>query len=89
MKESAIERRFVEQVKQLGGFSYKWVSPGRAGVPDRIVVLPGGRVLFVELKREGGVLKPLQAHELARLQALGCTAVVAYGLEEALEVLGC
>ena len=52
-------------------------------------MLPGGRVLFVELKREGGVLKPLQAHELARLQALGCTAVVAYGLEEALEVLGC
>lgn len=87
MNEREIERRFVEKVRKMGGFSYKFVSPGRSGVPDRIVVLPPGRVLFVELKRVGGKLSPLQAHEIDRLVGLGCAAVVAYGLDEALEVL--
>ena len=50
MKESEIEARLVRGVKALGGVAYKFVSPGNVGVPDRVVVLPGGRVIFVELK---------------------------------------
>ena len=60
MKESEIEARLVRGVKALGGVAYKFVSPGNVGVPDRVVVLPGGRVIFVELKAEGGRLSPMQ-----------------------------
>ena len=71
MKESEIEARLVRGVKALGGVAYKFVSPGNVGVPDRLVVLPGGRVIFVELKAEGGRLSPMQRQQLARLRRLG------------------
>ena len=60
MKERDIEVLLRDGVKQLGGKAYKWVSPGNAGVPDRIVILPGGKVIFVELKQENGRLTRLQ-----------------------------
>lgn len=53
MRETTLERRIYEYVKKLGGKAYKWVSPGNSGVPDRIIVLPGGRVIFAEIKRPG------------------------------------
>jgi len=58
--ERTVERYFVEMVKELGGKAYKFTSPGHSGVSDRIVVLPGGRVWFVELKSPTGSLTPLQ-----------------------------
>ena len=77
MKESELERKFCRLVAQAGGKAYKFVSPGNTGVPDRIVVLPGGRVGFVELKREGGKPGKLQRLRQAELEKLGCyTAVV-------------
>ena len=57
MKESEIEARLVRGVKALGGVAYKFVSPGNVGVPDRVVVLPGGRVIFVELKADAREVK--------------------------------
>ena len=57
-------------VEKVGGKAYKFVSPGRAGVADRLVVLPGGRVWFVELKVAGGRMSALQqvfAEDMARL----------------------
>ena len=60
MRESAIERYLVEQVAKVGGRAYKWVSPGNRGVPDRIVILPDGFIVFVELKAPGGRLRPEQ-----------------------------
>ena len=75
MLESELERRFVEYVKAHGGIAYKWTSPGRRGVPDRIVVLPG-HILFVELKTETGQLTPWQVREHQRLKALGHTVLV-------------
>ena len=67
MKESEIEARLVRGVKALGGVAYKFVSPGNVGVPDRVVVLPGGRVIFVELKAEGGRLSPMQRLSLIHI----------------------
>lgn len=59
--ERDLERALVRAVKQHGGHCLKWVSPGASGVPDRIVLLPGGRVVFVELKRpRGGRMSALQ-----------------------------
>ena len=50
MRERDVERYLRERVKQLGGRAYKFVSPGNNGVPDRIVMLPGGKLFFVELQ---------------------------------------
>jgi hypothetical protein len=60
MRESALEKKLIQAVKQLGGFSYKFVSPTNRGVADRIVCFPRGYICFVELKSEQGKLSPLQ-----------------------------
>ncbi len=54
MRESELERKFCRLVGQSGGKAYKFTSPGNSGVPDRLVVLPEGRIGFVELKQGGG-----------------------------------
>ena len=52
--EKDIERKLVDMVRKHGGKCPKWVSPGWSGVPDRLVLLPGGRIIFVEMKRPKG-----------------------------------
>ncbi len=77
MRESELERRFRRIVERMGGRAYKFVSPGNAGMPDRIVVLPGGRIGFIELKRPGETPGKLQRFRQEELSGLGCyTAVV-------------
>ena len=71
MVESQLEARLVQGVKALGGIAYKFVSPGNRGVPDRLVVLPGGRLLFAELKADGGRLSRQQAYQRESLRRLG------------------
>jgi len=73
--EKVTERFLALQVAKIGGRSYKWSSPMCKGIPDRICVFPGGRVLFVEVKSEGKKPTPLQQHTLDDLTALGFTAV--------------
>ena len=68
MREKEIEKILVNEVKRLGGRAYKWTSPGNDGVPDRIVILPDTRVIFVELKTDTGVLSPLQKVQISRLK---------------------
>lgn len=51
MLEKDLERQFCRRVQEEGGQAWKFVSPGKSGVPDRIVLFPGGRIFFVELKR--------------------------------------
>ena len=60
MREKDVEKILVDEVRRLGGRAYKWTSPGNAGVPDRIVIMPGRQPIFVELKADGGVLSALQ-----------------------------
>ncbi len=76
MRETVVEQYLVKRVKAMGGTAYKFVSPGRRHVPDRLVVLPGGRVVFVEAKAPNKRLRAGQARERARLEFFGCTVEV-------------
>jgi hypothetical protein len=78
MIESQLERKFVRSVKDAGGVTYKWVSPGTLGVPDRIVIY-NGRVLFVELKTETGRLSPIQLYVHAILARNGAEVHIIRG----------
>ena len=76
IRESAIEAYLVRRVKQAGGVAYKWVSPGQIGVPDRIVMMPGGWIAFVELKATGGIVNAMQARQHVKLMKLGMRVLV-------------
>ena len=60
MKEKIVENHFVWAVERIGGKTWKFTSPGRKGVADRIACLPDGSTWFVELKTKGGRLSALQ-----------------------------
>lgn len=81
--EAAVERWLGKQIKQMGGLYLKFTSPGNIGVPDRIIILPGGKVLFVELKASNGRLTAMQVFQINRLWAMGCNARVVYGMRGA------
>lgn len=81
MTENQIERRLVQGVKALGGKAYKFTSPGNSGVPDRIVVLPGGAVVFVELKTESGRLSPNQRLQIRELRRIGAEVHEVWGTD--------
>jgi len=70
--EKDIENALVRRVKTLGGTCEKFTSPGRRSVPDRIVTLPGGVIIFVEVKSCGKMPTELQGRDHARRRALGC-----------------
>lgn len=71
MNEKYIESRFREAVRDAGGLALKFTSPGYAGVPDRIVLMPGGMVCFAELKASGKKMRPLQMRRKQQLESLG------------------
>lgn len=71
MRETSIEKYLVSEVKRIGGLAPKWVSPGNRGVQDRLVILPGGRTIFVETKAPGKPLEPLQEKWAKDLRKLG------------------
>lgn len=71
MRESTIEKHLVKTVGQSGGLAIKLVSPGWAGIPDRLILMPQGRLAFVELKAPGHTLRPLQVRRKRQLEALG------------------
>jgi len=71
LREKDIEQYLREQVKAAGGKAYKWVSPGNNGVPDRIVMFPEARIVFVELKAPGKTPSDLQKAQIRRITKLG------------------
>lgn len=81
VKERYIEGYMRKRIKEAGGWAAKWVSPGNAGVPDRIVIMPGGRVVFVELKAPGRRPTKLQWAQINRLRSFGCDVRVVDSVE--------
>lgn len=71
MREKSIEEKLVSAVKAQGGVCWKFTSPGTAGVPDRIVLMPPGRIGFVEVKAPGEKPRPLQRTRIKTLRRLG------------------
>ena len=76
MNEKLIERKLVDGVKKLGGWALKFWPITFTGFPDRIVILPGGRIHFVELKTTGADLKPRQKIVIPKLIKMGCSVFV-------------
>lgn len=87
MREQRIERQLVQQVSKLGGLALKFVSPGMAGVPDRLLLFPGGKAVFVETKAPGKKPRPLQLHRHEQLRALGFRVFVIDEMKQIREVL--
>lgn len=71
MREKTIEQKFVAAVRNAGGLALKFTSPGWDGVPDRLALLPGGKLAFVEVKAPGKKPRPLQLARHRMLRRLG------------------
>ena len=71
MREREIEQKFTQAVKKLGGLALKFMSPGYDGMPDRLALLPDGKIGFVEVKAPGKVPRPLQRQRHRLLRELG------------------
>ena len=71
MLEKEIEMKFKNQIEKQGAKVFKFVSPGHAGVPDRIVLMKSGRTVFAELKAPGEKPRPLQVFVMKQLSSLG------------------
>lgn len=82
MRESFIEEKLTKAVRQNGGICWKFTSPGTAGVPDRIILMPEGRIAFVEVKAPGEKPRPLQQSRHRLLRRLGFKVYVLDALED-------
>lgn len=82
MKESSIERKLRQKVIARGGVCLKLAGTSEAGTPDRLLLLPSGRAVFVETKNEAGRISPRQAFMIKRLNALGFEAHVISSADE-------
>lgn len=82
MKESSIEAKLVRMVRAKGGLCYKFVSPGNPGVPDRIVITPAGRTIYVELKTEVGRLAAVQKWQQEEMRKRGAEVRTLKGLDQ-------
>ena len=87
MREKFIEQKLVLAVKNMGGMALKFVSPGFDGVPDRLVLLPKGKIAFIECKAPGKKLRPLQSRRKRQREMLGFPVYCVDGVEEIDEVL--
>ena len=82
MREREVERVLVREAKRRGGICPKWVSPGFGGVPDRIILLPGSRMAFAEIKAPGEKPRRLQESRHELLKRLGFKVYVIDGIEQ-------
>ena len=82
MREKAIEQQLVRAAKAASGIALKLVCPGFDGVPDRLVLFPGGRLCFVEVKRPGAKPRPLQVARHRMLQEMGFLVFVLEDLSQ-------
>lgn len=87
MLEKEIEEKMRGEITQHGGLFLKFISPSMAGVPDRIAITAEGRIIFVELKRDGGKISPVQryVHKLLRQRHVEVRTVI--GMKEGMELV--
>lgn len=76
MNEKLLEKKLREEVKKLGGIALKFGTVYHTGMPDRIILMPGGNTSFVELKSPGKKPTLLQTKSIEMLQDLGFKTVV-------------
>lgn len=81
MREKYIENKLVESVKKMGGSCIKLVCSGVDGMPDRLTLLPNGKMAFIELKAPGKKPRPLQIKRMKQLQKLGFACFVVDSVE--------
>ena len=87
MLEKELESKLVKAVKKQGGLCWKFVSPGTVGVPDRLALMKSGRIAFVEVKRPGEHLRPIQERRKAQLEELGFKVFILDSEEKIGEIL--
>jgi len=87
MRESAIEQAICRYAKSVGILQFKFTSPNRAGVPDRIFLLPDRRVIFMEMKTPKGRLSRLQENEIRIIHKYGHCVYVVDSVEQGKEIL--
>ena len=81
MLERDLEKQLIARAKLAGGVAIKWTAPSMAGVPDRIVILPGGKIVFVELKAPGKKPSLIQQRTIEMLKGLGACVLVLDSVE--------
>ena len=85
--ERDVEQYLKDQVKKRGGRCIKLHSISEEGLPDRMVLLPGGKIFFCELKRRGGLLSPMQRLQHKRFRSLGQRVHIPFSKEEVDQIL--
>jgi VRR-NUC domain protein len=85
--EKSIEIYLRDRIKKVGGVAFKFISPGNDGVPDRLICLPTGQAIFVELKAPGKTTRPLQDLQIARLKNLNFKVFIIDSKEKVDELL--
>lgn len=87
MREKMIESRLVQEVQSRGGLCWKFTNPGTDGVPDRIVLMPGGKIAFVEVKAPGKKMRALQIRRKQQLERVGFSVYCLDSLEQIRPIL--
>ena len=87
MRESAIEQAICRYAKSVGILQFKFTSPNRAGVPDRIFLFPNRQVIFMEMKTPKGKLSRLQENEIRIIHKYGHCVYVVDSVEQGKEIL--
>lgn len=83
VSEREVEKFLIDEVKKLKGLCLKFQSPSNSGVPDRIIIMPDGKIYFIELKRpKGGKLSSLQKYWFKKLKQYKVNVVVLKNKEE-------
>ena len=86
-RERDVEKYLRQNLTAMGCLFLKWVCPGEDGVPDRILIMPGGSICFVEVKTATGQMTGLQRMWQRKLRKMGCGAVTVYGMTGAKELI--
>ena len=87
MREAFLEQKLVQAVQERGGQAFKFVSPGAAGVPDRLLLFPRKKIAFCEVKAPGKKLRPLQSYRINHLRRMGFRVYVVDNEEQIGEML--